>query len=268
MAKKPNPSAKPSRPASTKLEIHEFRGRQVVLDHQVAKLFGVTTKRVNEQVARNADKFHEDFAFRLTSEEFELLKADSKLSKDQWGGNRYPPRVFTEHGVVMMATVLRSPGAIQATRFIVKEFVEARRQAVLSKQKRRVPRGLTFGLSSDLIGRINAALGNILDAIVGSRSAYGVKSEAKVIAAEGLKSIKSYLRTTEIQNEKTLAEIRKIVAEAESIEVATAEKRTQNQHKELALLAKKLRLVLQAQQHAESGSVEGLIKVLDDLEGS
>ncbi len=95
-----------------------------------------------------------------------------------------------------------------------------------------------------------------------------MKSEAKVIAAEGLKSIKSYLRTTEIQNEKTLAEIRKIVAEAESIEVATAEKRTQNQHKELALLAKKLRLVLQAQQHAESGSVEGLIKVLDDLEGS
>ncbi|WP_072396937.1 ORF6N domain-containing protein [Hyphomicrobium sp. CS1GBMeth3] len=268
MAKKPLPPAKSSPSSSGKLEIYEFRGQQVVLDHEVAKLFGVATKRLNEQVARNQDKFLDDFAFRLTSEEFDDLKSRSVAASDQWGGTRYPPRVFTEHGVVMVATVLKSPRAIQATRFVVKTFVEARHQRLLSKRSKAgaAQRPPPLGLRSDLMSKINSALGHVLDAIVGSRSAVSARGEAKAIAAEGLKSIKDYLKTASIQNEKTLVEIRKIVAEAESIEVATAGKRAENRHRELALLAKKLRLVLQAQHHTETGSVEGLLQVLKDLE--
>lgn len=77
---------------------------------------------------------------------------------------------------------------------------------------------------------------------------------------------KEYLKRAGISNEKTLAEVRRIMAEAESIEVDTAKKRTENQHRQLALLAKKLRLVIQAQAYAETGSIEGLMAVLADLE--
>jgi hypothetical protein len=110
------------------------------------------------------------------------------------------------------------------------------------------------------------ALGHVLDAIIDPEEAKTVREEARAVAAEGLKSLKEYLKRAGIGNEKGLAEVRRIMAEAESIEVETARKRTENQHRQLALLAKKLRLVIQAQLYAESGSIDGLMVVLSDLE--
>jgi len=109
--------------------IIEIRGEKVVLDRDVARLFGVATKVFNQQVKRNKDKFGTDFAFRLTEEEFAHLKSQSVTSSGGWGGTRYRPMVFTEHGVVMAATILHSRRAAQASRFIVKVFVQARRKA-------------------------------------------------------------------------------------------------------------------------------------------
>jgi len=79
---------------------------------------------------------------------------------------------------------------------------------------------------------------------------------------------KDYLKKAGINNEKTLAEVRRIMAEAENIETETVRKRTENQHRQLALLAKKLRLVIQAQAYAETGSIDGLMAVLQDLEAA
>ena len=117
-----------------------------------------------------------------------------------------------------------------------------------------------------LMTKLNMALGFVGDAIIDPKEETAVRDEARAIAAEGLRAIKAYLKKAGIQNEKTLAEVRKIMAEAENIEVKTAGKRTENQHKQLALLAKKLKLVIQAQHYAETGSVAGLLQVLGDLE--
>ena len=108
-------------------------------------------------------------------------------------------------------------------------------------------------------------LGHVLDAIIDPEENKTVRDEVRAIANEGLKSIKDYLQKVGISNEKTLAEVRRIMAEAESIEVDTARKRTDNQHRQFALMAKKLRLVIQAQQYAETGSTEGLMVALADL---
>jgi hypothetical protein len=86
--------------------IHEIRGEKVVLDRDVARLFGVETKVFNQQVKRNKSKFGTDFAFRLTEGEFTNLRSQTAISG--WGGARYRPMVFTEHGVVMAATILHS----------------------------------------------------------------------------------------------------------------------------------------------------------------
>lgn len=116
--------------------------------------------------------------------------------------------------------------------------------------------------------KLNIALGHVLDAIIDPNDAKGVPTEAREIAAEGLRALKEFLKRQAIGNEKTLAEMRRIMAEAESIEVETARKRTEHQHRQLALLAKKLRLVIQAQQYTETGSIDGLMQVLCDLERS
>ena len=91
------------------------RGRRVMLDVNLAPLYGVTTKRVNEQVKRNVDRFPEDFMFQLTAEEWEGLKSQFATSKQGRGGRRTLPFAFTEHGAVMLANVLNSPVAVQAS---------------------------------------------------------------------------------------------------------------------------------------------------------
>ena len=250
--------------------VHEVRDERVVIDQDVARLFAVETKRLNEQVNRNTEKFGTDFSFRLTKEEFDDLRSQNATSSSEWGGVRYPPRVFTEHGVVMAATVLKSPLAIQATRQIVRTFVETRRSAweheVRKKNSGQLPLALDVPTRQGLATKLNIALGHVLDAIVDPAEARTIRDEAREIAAEGLRSLRDYLKRAGINNEKTLAEVRRLMAEAEGIEVETAKKRTENQHRQLALLAKKLRLVIQAQLYAETGSIEGLMVVLSDLE--
>lgn len=169
----------------------------------------------------------------------------------------------------MAATILKSPQAIQATRIIVRTFVDERREAWEREASQRFGGQLALSLDTPmkqgLATKLNMALGHVLDAIVNPEDGKTVRDEAQAIAAEGLKSLKDYLKRAGISNEKTLAEVRRIMAEAESIEVDVARKRTENQHRQFALLAKKLRLVIQAQHYAETGSAEGLMIALSEL---
>lgn len=109
--------------------ILRVRGHSVILDSDLAALYGVETKRLNEQVKRNQDRFPEDFHFQLTEKEWKALRSQSATSK-AWGGRRYPPYAFTEHGAVMAANVLNSPQAIQMSVTIVRAFVRLRRMAL------------------------------------------------------------------------------------------------------------------------------------------
>jgi hypothetical protein len=164
----------------------------------------------------------------------------------------------------MAATVLQSDGAIAATRFVIKVFVEARRKALLPES--RLP-GL-LDPRTGLMGKLNEALGRVLDAIADPVAQTTVRDEARAIAAEGLQSLKEHLRTAGVQNERTLAEVRKLLAEADALEAQTMQRATENQHRQLALLAKQLRLVLAARQYLERGGVGDLLSVLKDLESA
>jgi hypothetical protein len=102
------------------------RGRRVILDSELAALYGVPVKRLNEQVKRNIGRFPEDFAFQLTREEVEILKSQIATSRSTWGGSRKPPTAFTEHGAVMAASVLNSPKAVEMSVEVVRAFVRLR----------------------------------------------------------------------------------------------------------------------------------------------
>lgn len=101
-----------------------LRGHRVMFDSDLALIYGVTTKRLNEQVRRNIDRFPTDFGFQLTPKELRILRSQDATSS--WGGRRYLPWVFTEHGALMLASVLTSSIAIQASIQVVRAFVRLR----------------------------------------------------------------------------------------------------------------------------------------------
>jgi len=112
--------------------IYEIRGQKVMLDQDLATVYGATTKALNQAVKRNANRFPADFAFQLTHQEVASLRSQSVTSKGR-GGRRYLPYAFTEHGAIMAANVLNSPRATQMSVFVVRAFVKMR--AVLSDSR-------------------------------------------------------------------------------------------------------------------------------------
>ena len=109
-------------------KIFIIRGIQVMVDRDLAELYQVEVKRLNEQVKRNIERFDEDFMFQLTKDEFENLK--SHFATSSWGGMRKLPYAFTEQGVYMLATVLKSKVAINVTKNIMRTFTKLKNQSV------------------------------------------------------------------------------------------------------------------------------------------
>lgn len=106
--------------------IRIIRGQKVILDEDLARLYGTTTKRLNEQVKRNIDRFPSDFMFQLTEDEDQALKSQIATAKTGRGGRRTRPYVFTEHGAMMAASVLNTPRAVAASIYVVRAFVQMR----------------------------------------------------------------------------------------------------------------------------------------------
>ena len=103
-----------------------IRGDKIIIDSDLARIYGVTTRRLNEQVKRNIDRFPRDFMFRLTSREFDGLMSQFATSKTGRGGRRKVPYAFTEHGAIMAANVLNSRQAIQMSVYVIRAFVHLR----------------------------------------------------------------------------------------------------------------------------------------------
>jgi hypothetical protein len=113
-------------------KIHLIRGQRVMLDSDLAAVYGVTTKRLNEQLKRNFDRFPADFAFRLTLEEVQAMR--SQIATASKRNTRYRPWAFTEHGAIMLAAVLNSPRAVEMSVFVVRAFVQMREVLASNRQ--------------------------------------------------------------------------------------------------------------------------------------
>ena len=106
--------------------IRAVRGFQVIVDSDLAKIYGVPTKALNQAVRRNLGRFPADFAFQLTHEEMVILRSQIVTSRSGHGGRRHSAWVFTEHGALMAASVLSSPRAVEMSVFVVRAFVRLR----------------------------------------------------------------------------------------------------------------------------------------------
>lgn len=136
------------------------RGQRVILDADLAMLYGVTTSRLNEQVKRNVERFPADFAFRLNRHEFDGLISQIATSNVGRGGRRKLPYAFTEHGAIMVAGVLNSVQAVQISILVVRAFVQLRRMLVPYKELMARLRCL-----EETVGRHDEQITAIVDAI-------------------------------------------------------------------------------------------------------
>src|SRR5690606_27891622 len=116
--------------------IRQIRGARVMVDADLAALYGVETRALTQAVRRNLDRFPDDFMFQLTDEEFEDLRSQTVISS-QWGGRRTRPYVFTEQGVAMLSSVLRSDRAVQVNIEIMRAFVRLRRMLASNAELER-----------------------------------------------------------------------------------------------------------------------------------
>jgi hypothetical protein len=132
--------------------IHEIRGQKVILDSDLAALYGVPTFRFNEAIKRNRDRFPLDFMFQLTVEEHAALTSQIAMSKRGRGGRRTHPYAFTEHGALQAANILRSHRAVQMSVFVIRAFVKMRETL---GGTRELARKLTT-LEKQLTGRLDS----------------------------------------------------------------------------------------------------------------
>ncbi|MBI1804989.1 MAG: ORF6N domain-containing protein [Ignavibacteriae bacterium] len=142
------------------------RGERVIIDNDLARIYGVSTARLNQQVKRNPRRFPADFMFSMTKEEYNRLMLQNATSKNnRRGGRRKLPLAFTEHGAIMAASVLNSPRAVQMSVFVVRAFVEMREAFILSETLREKLKELE---RRKLTGRLNVhekAITHLLDEI-------------------------------------------------------------------------------------------------------
>lgn len=147
--------------------IYVVRGQKVMLDSDLAMLYGVETRALNQAVKRNIERFPQDFMFQLTKEEFENLK--SQIVTSSWGGVRKLPYAFTEQGVAMLSSVLKSKRAIDINVQIMRTFVQIRKLAIEHKDlQEQITELKQYFLqyakdNNDEIDRINEAINLLLD---------------------------------------------------------------------------------------------------------
>jgi uncharacterized membrane protein len=136
-----------------------IRGQRVMLDSDLARIYGVTTKRLKEQFRRNVKRFPQDFAFQLTNQELAILRSQFAASSSH-GGLRYLPIVFTEHGALMLGNVLNSKTAVEASIRVVRAFVWIREQLVANKELSQKLKEL-----ESRVGEHDGAINNLFEAI-------------------------------------------------------------------------------------------------------
>jgi len=142
--------------------IVSVRGKRVILDSNLASLYDVPTKRLNEQVRRNLNRFPSDFAFQLSASEWANLR--SQFATSSWGGRRVTPYAFTEHGALMAASVLNSPRAIEVSIYVVRTFIAMREAGDTNKHLADRLNELEHNLEKRLTGH-DQAIAEIFAAI-------------------------------------------------------------------------------------------------------
>jgi len=227
-------------------DVISVRGQRVMIDWRVAEAFGTETRRINEAVSRNPEKFSEAHGFQLTKEEFDALMSQAATSNSGSGGRRKLPRAFTIKGVARLATILNTPAALRATDLIIDTFLVVQEQLSAGRRTVTIPAPDRYSVSAEdqaetrkLRKRLASAVGKLLDTMVDVDGDKTLRQTTEALGSKAIANIQERLRTKGLANakleadsslvlaeaEKVLAEARKTRAEADGIDISNFEKR-------------------------------------------
>lgn len=252
--------------SASKPDIFESRGERVVLDMDLAVLFGVETRVLNQAFKRNQQRFPTSWAWQLTENEFENLKSQSVMSSS-WGGRRTPPWAFSEHGVVMVATILNSERAIRASQRVIEAFVDLRRAAQPNGKdvvKTVKSTGMTK-LRADFMPQLKQHLQHIMAFEINAKDGKTVRQETDEFISKGISHLKSRLDRSGLENEEIEARVLKALAEAEESRSRAATERQMTEKQRLKNQANQVRLLIRAEQAMNEGEVTDFLSLLDEL---
>jgi hypothetical protein len=248
-------------------KIFSIRGQSVVVDYDLAPRLGVNTTRLNQQVKRNIERFPPDWAFQLSTEEFAAFKSENPDQKTNHGGRRKPPWVYTEHGVVMAASVLRSSTAVQAMQLVVSLFIAARKAGFVDSTS-MLPSARTTAMAprnDGMSNKLKNVIERLMETMADEQLKASIKDEALSVMHEAVDSIKERLKKPGVENDEIAARATKYLAEAEMAKASAAKTRAETNRIDFDILVRKLRLVMSAQLLLESGDMRSFVGILEDL---
>lgn len=235
----------------------QIRGIEVVLDQDLARVFDLETRVLNQRLKRNQDRFPDSWLFQLTKDEFENLKSRNVISRDGWGGRRTPPWALSEYGVVMAATLINTDIAVQASQHIVKSFVDLRSTGALV----RLPGALT----SPKLPALKQKLTEIMALQINPKTGASMREETDALISEGLASLKSRLAKAGLENQEIEARVLKHLADAEEARARAATEREMTEKQRLKNQANQLRMMIRAELAMQGGDLDEFLDLLDKM---
>ena len=243
--------------------ILNIRDTWVILDREAASQFGTETRVINQAVARHRDRFTAEFAFRLTTEETASVRSQLVTSSPELVARLRTPNVFTEEGVILLATVLNSEAAIRATKYVVRTFVEVQRQRRDRENALPEP-DIDVEVAPDKMPsafrrRVDATIKRLADVALTEAEQAATIAEAQRFKEEGLSYAHNWLLSPWFRNAEKAARIQKELAEAESI-------RLDNRDKKRLALIRELLLIVELERASIAGDLETFSRILQDLD--
>lgn len=230
--------------------IYRVRGIEVILDSDLATALGISTKRLNERVRRNADLVDERHCFHLTDAEFAALRSQIATSKPSRGGRQYAPRVFTARGVARVPAFINTAEAQRATDLIIDTFLIVQQQIAGGKHSIEIAQPSRYHLPDDIAAqalalrkRLLKALDGLLDTVIDIRSKQTIPEAAKDLTAGFLEHARERLREKGLENLKLEAETRLVLAEAEKVAAAVRRSDAEVEGLHLDNLTKRISIV-------------------------
>lgn len=241
----------PAQPRDSEaLGVLEIRGREVMLDREVALALGMETKRINATVSRNLNKFTDAHSFQLTDEETAHLRSLSATSSRQHGGARYNPRVYTLKGVVRLATILDSPEAQRATDLVIDTFLDVYVQVRGGLRQVTIANPDQFDANADdrkaaqsLRRKMRKALDGLLDALVSGSGDIDPEQAAREVRDGALANVIERLRTKGLENAKLEADTGLVLAEAQKVLAEARRTDAEAQRIDIDVLERKIAVV-------------------------
>lgn len=227
-----------------------LRGQPVLLDDRVAAAYGVTTKQLNQAARRNLDRFDAQDCFKLSEEEEQSLRSQSVTANASRGGRTNSHTAYNRRGIVMLATILRSPQAARARDQIVNLFVEVYEQLQAGQRQVAISNPDQFRVAADEEGQLRRLRAHVFDLMTGvfealaNTKAAGAVQKAIDVLPDGLfDNLRERLREKSLQNEKLTADIELVVAQAQHVLAQVRKTHAEAESTEIDNLMKKLTMV-------------------------